>query len=520
PGFTEWTHVATAKPLFDGHYQPRIPADLGFYDLRSEDTQLKQIELAKKYGVYGFCYYYYWFSGKKLMELPIERHFNNNYEFPFCICWANENWSRRWDGSENEVLIAQQDTEGDALAFIEDISKYFHSPYYIKIKGAPFLIVYNLRKIPNPERIIRIWKEYVRSLGFPDLHVCMAETFGQDNSHGICDSACEFPPHKVVSRLINSKIEDLPSDFSGNIYDYEEVVANEIKKSKPSYILFRTIMGPWDNTPRRGKAGNIFHNFTPELFEAWLSFAVVEAKKELPPGMKFVFINAWNEWGEGTYLEPDRKYGHRLLQAVKNSLTMANMSLMESFLSAVNSSEDTKNQFDYLTTLKNSLDILIKTVTSFGSGQEYYKSKFIPFEEDVYNSNFKINSIPNKKCLVVCENINGRPFSIKTHILDRLGYLTLRGWQFVEDFPLTEYIPTYAVLIKDDEIKYFAQIYLRHKREDVAEHFKSPKDYFHGFSFTGELKRVDQGAYILGFLLPNRPNEYMLYKTDYVLFIG
>jgi lipopolysaccharide biosynthesis protein len=320
-GFTEWTNVATAASIFEGHDQPRIPSDLGFYDLRLDEVHEKQIDLAKSYGLSGFCYYYYWFSGTSLMTLPIDRHLNKGYDFDFCLCWANETWSRRWDGSEDDILIKQNHSFDSDSKFIHACLQYFRSDRYIKINGAPLLQVYRISLLERPRETIAHWRDVVRAAGFPDLHVCMVESFGlADPDEFGCDSSCQFPPHGVIAGEMNTVVDGLASGYTGSIYNYSEVVRNEIARPDVSHVRFRTAMPSWDNTARKGLAGNVFAGATCELFETWLCHLVADAGTRLPDGQRFVFVNAWNEWAEGAHLEPDQKKGHGNLRAVRNSL--------------------------------------------------------------------------------------------------------------------------------------------------------------------------------------------------------
>ena len=203
-GFTEWTNVVNASPLFKGHHQPRIPADLGYYDLRLDATHRKQVDLAKRYGISAFCYYYYWFSGTTLLSMVVDRHCEQNLDLNFCLCWANENWSRRWDGSDADILMSQQHSESDDETFIHAVIKYFKHERYIKIDGAPVLVIYRISLLSSPNETIAKWKRSVIAAGFPDLHICMAETFGLEDplAYG-ADSSCQFPPHGVVAESKN-----------------------------------------------------------------------------------------------------------------------------------------------------------------------------------------------------------------------------------------------------------------------------------------------------------------------------
>ncbi|MGQ0618892.1 MAG: glycosyltransferase WbsX family protein [Panacagrimonas sp.] len=324
-GFTEWTNVSTAKPLFEGHDQPRIPADLGYYDLRTPGVIEQQIDLARGHGLAGFCFHHYWFSGRRLLEKPLQRFLEIDHDFGFCLCWANEPWSRRWDGSEKEVLVPQVHSLESDIAFIHDVLPLLKDRRYIRVGGKPILIVYRVGLLSDPARVFERWREICVEHGLPGLHVCMAETFDTaDVFEQGCDSAVQFPPHRNVAVPLKPGSElltGLDPDFDGKIYDYAEIVANEIAAAEPEYPRYRSVMAGWDNTSRRGPHAHIFTRFTPELMELWLEHACARTEKCIAQeDERLLFINAWNEWGEGTYLEPDRRHGRALLQVVRDVL--------------------------------------------------------------------------------------------------------------------------------------------------------------------------------------------------------
>ncbi|WP_163859863.1 glycoside hydrolase family 99-like domain-containing protein [Paenibacillus elgii] len=321
-GFTEWTNVTRGKPMFPGHYQPHLPADLGFYDLRVPEVKEQQAELAKEYGVYGFCYYYYWFNGKRLLERPLNDILSSGKpDHPFCICWANESWTRRWDGAEKEVLMLQEHNPETDQKFIDDVIPLLKDKRYIKINEEPILLIYRINLFPDPIQTIEMWRKRCSEAGIPKIHVCAVQSFGINDprTYG-CDSAVEFPPHGVNVAEISSTIEGLNPDFEGNIYDYEEVVDRALLKARPDYSLYRGVMLGWDNTARRNLSSNIFHNASPSEYNKWLTGVIDYSKRFHGKENKFVFINAWNEWAEGTHLEPDQKNGHDYLKATKKAI--------------------------------------------------------------------------------------------------------------------------------------------------------------------------------------------------------
>lgn len=322
-GFTEWTNTRSGKPLFEGHYQPHNPGELGYYDLVNDPSiQYKQISLAKEYGIYGFCYYYYWFNGKRLMEKPLDRVLKDkSLDFPFCICWANETWSRRWNGQDQEILIKQEHNEENDNKFIEDIMPILKDERYIKLGNAPILLIYRAELFPDLKKTIKVWKEKCKENGINELHVSLVQTFGLTNPmmYG-GDSAVEFPPHSIVTGNIASQMPKLNKNFLGNIYDYRDVVARCLNKKPNYYKVFRGCMLSWDNTARRKNASNIFHYSDPNEYKKWVSGLIDYTKTYNNEDEQYIFINAWNEWAEGTHLEPDEKYGRAYLEVTKESL--------------------------------------------------------------------------------------------------------------------------------------------------------------------------------------------------------
>jgi hypothetical protein len=314
-GFTEWTNVSSARPLFDGHYQPQLPGELGFYDLRVPEVLCQQAELAQSYGIYGFCYYYYWFDGRRLLERPLETMLaSGRPDMPFCVCWANENWSRRWDGSDQEIIVAQTFSEEMRPRIIEDLIPCFTDPRYIAIDNRPLFLVYRPDIIPDLRNTLTLWRETARRHGI-ELHIAACLTFGFSDplSYGF-DSGVEFPPHGVIAGEVNDRI-DWSGKFEGKAFAYQDVVESEIAKAEPPYPLFRGIMPGWDNTPRRGNRGHIFIGAEPARFAAWLAALVMRCRRLAPPGQRLIFINAWNEWAEGAHIEPDRQFGRQWLAA-------------------------------------------------------------------------------------------------------------------------------------------------------------------------------------------------------------
>lgn len=315
-GFTEWTNVTKAKPLFGGHDQPHLPTDLGFYDLRVRATRHDQIRLAKQFGIDGFCYHYYWFSGTRLLNQPLDDMLADpESDMPFCLCWANENWTRRWDAAEHEILIAQRYLPDDDLNFIKSLIPFFSDPRYIRIDGVPFLIVYRPQHLPDARKTAAIWRDYCRSVGIGEIHLCAALTHGnEDYAQFGFDSGVEFPPHNLKSQNVADQIS-FYEPFRGHVVEYSAIAQSYLERKYLHDNVFRGVFPSWDNTPRTGNRGVIVLDGTPANYEYWLAESMKKTLEDFPGKERFIFVNAWNEWAEGCHLEPDRKFQHQFLEA-------------------------------------------------------------------------------------------------------------------------------------------------------------------------------------------------------------
>ncbi|MFU0831782.1 MAG: Methyltransferase type 12 [Oscillospiraceae bacterium] len=324
-GVTEWNNVCRAVPQFVGHYQPRLPGELGFYDLRIRENMARQIELAKMYGIYGFCFYYYWFDGERLLEKPLEAFLKDKtLDFPFSICWANENWTKRFDGTSFDVLMEQSDTVESYCHVIHDMIRFLKDDRYIEIGGKKVITVYRPDKMPETEKVLNYWREYCRKHGAGELYV-MAVKVNQvdlDLLHMGYDAITEFHPGTlyVYCKNITNDIQYVRDDFGGEVFDYRDIVENQKYFQYHLPKLYRAVMPMWDNTARRNNKGMIFHGSTPALYKQWLKDVIYEERSRKDLDDQMVFINAWNEWGEGAYLEPDKRFGYAYLQATKEAL--------------------------------------------------------------------------------------------------------------------------------------------------------------------------------------------------------
>ncbi|AQR60882.1 hypothetical protein BZG35_03850 [Brevundimonas sp. LM2] len=321
-GFTEWTNVTRARPTIESHDQPRLPTDLGFYDLRLPEIMVNQAEMARDFGVSGFCFYYYWFDGRRLLEAPLDGWLAGGPDFPFCICWANEPWSRRWDGSNAEVLLDQTYGINFAESFISDILSILKDPRYIRVDEAPVLLIYKISDIPDARGAIATWRRVARENGIPEIHVVAVQSFGLGDPTGYgADAAVEFsPPHedRMLIDPINAGVAG--GSFRGYLEDYISVAMRSIKADPVNYVRYRGLFPRWDNTARRREYGHVFINDSAKAYGSWLRHLTWEALSSREVKAPLVFVNAWNEWAEGAYLEPDQTYGDGLLHVTRAAL--------------------------------------------------------------------------------------------------------------------------------------------------------------------------------------------------------
>lgn len=319
-GFTEWRNVARALPNFKGHYQPHIPADLGFYDLRVPQIREDQAELALNYGIDAFCYYYYWFDGKKILDTPLNEMLKSGkLDFPFCLCWCNEKWTRRWDGMEGVVLIESKYPPGSMQKLIKELFPVFDDSRYLHINDRPFILILRLDLLPDPKEITDIWRQEAKDAGLGELYIAAIRNFLTEDpkAYGL-DAMIQFSPNwrklHSFSKIDNFEITN--PYFNGGLIDYLHVAKIDLEEMKSrNYPLFPMATTSWDNTPRMQDQPSIIHNSSPEWYGMTLQLMLNGLENHFKPGERIVFINAWNEWAEGAHLEPDLKYGHAFLKA-------------------------------------------------------------------------------------------------------------------------------------------------------------------------------------------------------------
>ena len=325
-GFTEWSNTKKAKPLYRGHIQPKIPLKENYYNLLDEKVQLWQAKIAQKYGVYGFCYYHYWFNGKLLLEKPMENMLNNlKINIPFCISWANESWARTWDGKEKNILIQQKyEGETDWEAHINYLIPFFKDERYIKINNKPVFLLYTASRIENCEKMIKYWNERLQKEGFSGIYII--ETLnGLQHKSVLNSSSAEVIFEPIFSRTydykeqtILSKIKRyLRSNFGiGNVEKIDILKIYQLienRKYNSNKKIYAGTFPSWDNTARKGKRGWVFFNGSPDTWKKHLG--VMYKREDIG---EFIFVNAWNEWGEGAYLEPDEIYKYSYLEKIRD----------------------------------------------------------------------------------------------------------------------------------------------------------------------------------------------------------
>jgi len=345
-GFTEWTNVVTGKPRFDGHYQPHLPADLGFYDLRVPETRQAQADLARAAGIEAFCYYHYWFHGKRLLGGPIDAVLaSGSPDFPFCFCWANESWSRAWSGREHDVLMAQGYDDADDAAHIAWLIEAFRDPRYLRVNGRPLFLIYKPESLPDAPRLLARWRSVCREEGVAEPYICSVRTgFSKLDTPGLralgFDGVVEFEPNRMhlpaskntTGKLVSMLQRLLPASWYdalrnsrvlGNrelntIVNYEAYVEGYLARPPLAPTTYPVVFPSWDNAARRTSA-TIIENHDPAQYKRWLE-EVVSRVAGRDPDERIVFINAWNEWAEGCHLEPDQRHGHAFLDATAAAL--------------------------------------------------------------------------------------------------------------------------------------------------------------------------------------------------------
>ena len=329
-GFTEWTNVRKAKPLFRGHHQPRVPAGDNYYDLASIAPMIEHAKLARKHGIHGFCYYHYWFNGKRLLEQPLEKMLATpEVDIPFCLSWANEPWTRAWDGAQRDVLIAQEyGAEPDWRRHFECLVRFFRDPRYIRVGNRPMLLIYRTSKIHNADAMLSVWNSMAREAGFDGIYLVETmNSFQKIPKVAESSAVVEFEPMYSLthhfsrrSRLF-ARLWGILRYGGINTKNYRRVWQEVARRKYVDYggrEVFPCAFVDWDNSARMGKAGLVLRNANPATFERYLGEMLAGSK--LNPDTGFVFVNAWNEWAEGAYLEPDTQHGTAYLDVIARAV--------------------------------------------------------------------------------------------------------------------------------------------------------------------------------------------------------
>ncbi len=324
-GFTEWTNVARARPSYAGHYQPHLPADLGFYDLRAAETLEQQAALAARYGIEGFCVYYYNLGGRRLLSRPLDVvRASPTIAFRYCLCWANENWTKHWDGGAREILLEQRYDAETLAGIIDDAVEHARDARYIRVDGNPLFLVYRPLKLPDPRAFARDCRAAFAQAGLPGVQLVYVESM-EAVDQGLrpadigFDASVEFPPHgrAVASR---TAAEIVKEGWSGYRYDYPSTVMAFIERGSVPYPRYPAVFPSWDNTPRQPLKGTSFDGCDPDVFRFYVEEKIEEARQTLHGDNRLLFVNAWNEWAEGAHLEPDTQYGHQWLEALRDAV--------------------------------------------------------------------------------------------------------------------------------------------------------------------------------------------------------
>lgn len=331
-GFTEWTNTGKAKPLFKGHYQPHVPADLGYYDLRVPETRAAQAQMARENGIEAFCYYHYWFAGKRILERPMNEVLQSRQpDFPFCICWANQTWTGVWHGSPNRVLVEQTyPGEADYRAHFQTLAPFFLDSRYLKVNGKPLFVIYRPSDIPDVARVMELWQQMAVEAGLPGLHI-VATIHGKQNwdfrQNGFDAAVKQNLPSLRSQNYVSwrqpiKKLSRIYQEKTGKptIHQYQDVMFDMLPDPTCDTGVYPCLIPNWDNTPRSKQNGLVLQGSTPELFRAQLK-KTLQQTQHLPHEERIIFVKSWNEWAEGNHLEPDLKYGRAYLEVIQQELS-------------------------------------------------------------------------------------------------------------------------------------------------------------------------------------------------------
>jgi lipopolysaccharide biosynthesis protein len=342
-GFSDWVNVRDARPLFAGHRQPRVPhADLGYYDPREPSVLARQAAMARAHGIHGFCFYHYWFGGKKLLEAPIEAFLAaGEIDMPFCLCWANEPWTRAWDGRNRDVLMPQAyGGRREWSMHFDYLLPFLQDPRAMRVEGKPVFLIYRVGNVPRVAEMLQHWRDLAKASGLPGLHIVVmltAFTRRSDFANAGLDAACEFYPTYAFRP---TGLDWLRRGFKMGLHlralkrwtpvareavitvDYEFMWTRILTMPRVFPTQYRGAFVDWDNSPRKGLKAVIMRGSSPDTYRNGLAKQIARACGDLRQE-PLVFVNAWNEWAEGAYLEPDIAHGYRYLEATREALASA-----------------------------------------------------------------------------------------------------------------------------------------------------------------------------------------------------
>lgn len=335
-GFTEWENLKRSNSLYEGHNQPKEPLNDNYYNLLEKETMLWQTKLATEYGIYGFCYYHYWFKGKKFMEKPIENLLKwKDIKQKFCLCWANHSWSKRWIGDDTILLKQEYGNRENWMEHFDYLKNFFKDERYIKKDNKPIFVIFNPTEIKEIDKMIELWNEECKKIGFEGIHVIktlssikeLEKNKNKEEYFLIREGTCSFNDINFFQRIERKLKTNIKKNLLNSVlrYDYRSIVSKSLKISKQysKKNIYPGVFTGWDNTPRYGNRGYVSES-TPELFKEYL----IEQKKIMVErDIEYIFLNAWNEWTEGMYLEPDKKNKYIYLETVKEVVKDKNSKL-------------------------------------------------------------------------------------------------------------------------------------------------------------------------------------------------
>jgi lipopolysaccharide biosynthesis protein len=316
-GFTEWTNTVKAKPLFPGHYQPHVPADLGYYDLREPQSRAAQAAMARRYGIGAFCYYHYWFAGRRFLERPFaEVLASGEPDFPFCLCWANQSMSGVWHGAPDRILIEQTyPGQEDHAAHFAALLPAFQDRRHLRVDGKPMFVIFAPGTIPGGRRTFDLWRQMARDAGLPGLHLVGCSYLNTVD-------LSKFGLDAAVATLLPPLRKTAP-DGQPMVHRYEDIYPTLVRDRQAGISTYPCVVPNFDNTPRSGSNGLVLHESTPKLF-GWHLRHALDMAGQSPDQERFVFVKSWNEWAEGNHLEPDIRFGCGYLEEIRKALAATN----------------------------------------------------------------------------------------------------------------------------------------------------------------------------------------------------